>query len=1074
MKNLLGTGNTPDGGGKTLLAPPPPLKLGAAMKRGKVIFAFFVAAALSLSGAIVGTGVAEAATVDTPPEVTSVKAVQSKTQGKIDVTFAAKNHSSFEVTVTDSNGKAVYPAKSLAATAKTISVTNLKPSNYTVRVIAIRAANLKSDNYYDRTERRDTVTKQVKVTLKQKKSDYSKKYSDLGGLAKDRVSAIRWMYRYGVAASAKTYNPKGSVNRGAMAQFMHKLVGSIKSTNKTVSPKDISKLAKDRKADVTWLATEGITVLASGSKYNPTGVVNRGAMAEFMYKLAGSQGTMSTNVKSKNYHPDAAALTVEATKVKKDKALTKLKKSNPNRYYAVLWLVKNNITVIGKDGKYNPGGVVNRGAMAQFMQKLYNNVLIGTSAKPKTVAPVKFTINGSAVSKVDLGHVNSSNQDNDYYGYTSECVAWGPEDDWGDADCTKYVYTYTWTPKNWGSCTYSVDGKKYTALKANQRTIFLSKPTNTLYFKGDCRDKDGTINSLFYNAIKSSQVTLSGNVLSILGGKAVNTVDGMFTGAFAYNGLTSIPATFFEGVSGAPTVGLFSGTFSGNPILSIPPTIFKTVKGAPQASAFYNTFYGSKATAITADLFSRIQGTPAPGAFAGTFESSSLKAIPATLFSGIKGKPADGLFNSTFYGTNITSIPAGLFSGIKGAPAPYMFYETFAYNSGLTAIPAKLFSGIKGAPADSMFAGTFIASRSRSYTLNPTNPTLERTEVITYNTGVTAIPAGLFSGISGKPANNMFSSTFEGQGKVKSVGDLGMNITGPTGYQDKAETVYVYGSYSGMFYDVGADTSVKTLASAAPINIFTNKPAAAVNTLPKLDPVSSNNNAFGGQDDKVGWSKYSGYNSIPRSWGGLAKTFTIKFDSTGGSAVSSYSAKEGNYVDIYRENPTKSGFRFAGWWTAATGGSEVGNYWESEWEYYTSSLTASITLYAHWTTSPVITLNLDYAGATEPYTTIPLDRPYGYTYLDNLAAPTREGFTFDGWYTESGTDGSLITEWPNSYGAATLYAHWIEIAVDSDSDAQSIEPEESVTPAPEVPAEETPLPEPTETPEADAPEEVVE
>jgi hypothetical protein len=77
---------------------------------------------------------------------------------------------------------------------------------------------------------------------------------------------------------------------------------------------------------------------------------------------------------AKNSHPDPATLIAEASKLKADKALTKLEKSNPNRYYDILWLAKVGITSGSNAAgtQFSPNNVVNRGSMAQFLHRLYN------------------------------------------------------------------------------------------------------------------------------------------------------------------------------------------------------------------------------------------------------------------------------------------------------------------------------------------------------------------------------------------------------------------------------------------------------------------------------------------------------------------------------------------------------------------------------------------------------------------------------------------------------------------------------------------------------------------------------
>jgi hypothetical protein len=159
-----------------------------------------------------------------------------------------------------------------------------------------------------------------------------------------------------------------------MAEFLYKLDGAVEIVDSVPTISDISKLNASRKASIKWLASEGITI-PSASKFNPSSAVNRGAMAEFMYKLAGHPGT-TTAGSAQNDHVSPSSVAAQDRALKNDNALQALKKSNPNRYYDVLWLYKMNITV-PTDGKYNPANAVNRGSMAQFMHKLYYLIMTG-------------------------------------------------------------------------------------------------------------------------------------------------------------------------------------------------------------------------------------------------------------------------------------------------------------------------------------------------------------------------------------------------------------------------------------------------------------------------------------------------------------------------------------------------------------------------------------------------------------------------------------------------------------------------------------------------------------------------
>jgi hypothetical protein len=96
-------------------------------------------------------------------------------------------------------------------------------------------------------------------------------------------------------------------------------------------------------------------------------------MAEFMYKLAGHTGTIKLD-DPKLSQGGCSEHCGQAENFKSDKELQKLKKSNTNRYYAILWLADMYITkgTNAAGTQYSPNKVVNRGSMAQFLHRLYN------------------------------------------------------------------------------------------------------------------------------------------------------------------------------------------------------------------------------------------------------------------------------------------------------------------------------------------------------------------------------------------------------------------------------------------------------------------------------------------------------------------------------------------------------------------------------------------------------------------------------------------------------------------------------------------------------------------------------
>ena len=145
------------------------------------------------------------------------------------------------------------------------------------------------------------------------------------------------------------------------------------------------------------------------------------------------------------------------------------------------------------------------------------------------------------------------------------------------------------------------------------------------------------------------------------------------------------------------------------------------------------------------------------------------------------------------------------------------------------------------------------------------------------------------------------------------------------------------------------------------------------------------------------------------------KTYTVTFDPNGGSV--SQTSKTVTYGSAYGTlpTPTRNGYVFAGWHTAAVGGITVTNA--------TSVENASAhTLYAHWVEPISYTVTFNPNGGSVSTTSKTVT--YGATY-GTLPSPTRIGYTFAGWYTAS-SGGTKVTSTTSvtSSTSHTLYAHW--------------------------------------------------
>lgn len=136
--------------------------------------------------------------------------------------------------------------------------------------------------------------------------------------------------------------------------------------------------------------------------------------------------------------------------------------------------------------------------------------------------------------------------------------------------------------------------------------------------------------------------------------------------------------------------------------------------------------------------------------------------------------------------------------------------------------------------------------------------------------------------------------------------------------------------------------------------------------------------------------------------------YTVTFDSHGGSNVPSQKVVYGDKVER-PDDPTRLGYNFVNW-----------TYQNEEWSFIGYSVTQDMTLDANWS---IITYNVIYNldGGTNDS-----NNPSTYTVEDNitLAAPTKTGYTFFGWFDNNGNQVTSIVA--GTTGALTLTARWNE------------------------------------------------
>ena len=144
-------------------------------------------------------------------------------------------------------------------------------------------------------------------------------------------------------------------------------------------------------------------------------------------------------------------------------------------------------------------------------------------------------------------------------------------------------------------------------------------------------------------------------------------------------------------------------------------------------------------------------------------------------------------------------------------------------------------------------------------------------------------------------------------------------------------------------------------------------------------------------------------------------TYTVTFDSQGGSTVSSQTVEDGGLV-TEPTAPTKEGETFTGWYK------ESGC--TNAWDFGTDAVTANITLYAKWGIN-THTVTFDSQGGS----TVSSQTVEESGLVTEPTAPTKEGYTFSGWYKESGCTSAWDFATDTVTANVTLYVKWTPYAL---------------------------------------------
>ena len=151
-----------------------------------------------------------------------------------------------------------------------------------------------------------------------------------------------------------------------------------------------------------------------------------------------------------------------------------------------------------------------------------------------------------------------------------------------------------------------------------------------------------------------------------------------------------------------------------------------------------------------------------------------------------------------------------------------------------------------------------------------------------------------------------------------------------------------------------------------------------------------------------------------------SQTYTITFNPNGGNLSGKRTATtdtNGRLSQSQLPTPTRDGYTFEGWFTTAEGGTKITT---------STVFTQNTTVFAHWkstaqTEAGSYTVTFDPNGGSLTGSKTAVTGTNGK--LAQLPTPTRDGYTFEGWFTAA-EDGTKITTDTVFTKDTTVFAHW--------------------------------------------------
>jgi uncharacterized protein (TIGR02145 family)/uncharacterized repeat protein (TIGR02543 family) len=150
--------------------------------------------------------------------------------------------------------------------------------------------------------------------------------------------------------------------------------------------------------------------------------------------------------------------------------------------------------------------------------------------------------------------------------------------------------------------------------------------------------------------------------------------------------------------------------------------------------------------------------------------------------------------------------------------------------------------------------------------------------------------------------------------------------------------------------------------------------------------------------------------------------YRITFNANSGTVTPAFDSTGAGWTLASLPTPTREGYAFSGWWTAATDGDSV---------TVSRVYSTNTNIYAKWNALYIITFNANGGTLTTASSTTGAGGK-----LASLPTPTRDNYIFNGWYTAS-TGGTQVTTSTVFSGNITIYARWGEATFADSRDGKS-------------------------------------